>query len=323
MRKIHLLFRDFVNNRRATSFAFCVLLSVMLWMLIKLSDEYRSTVQVSIEMTEVSEDQVLLESSADQLQVEIQSLGFRLLRYHWGNKKTLEIRLNNLVKEDSNRYYWLPNRHLEVLNQQFNYGEQITSVRPDTLFFVIEKKIRKKLPVVASVDLKYNKQYKPTKAMKLDPDSIELIGPEHAVLAFNEISTKHFVKKDIKSSFTQRLALKTDTNLNLSFSQNYVQLEVAVEEYTEGKQTVPITLVNVPDSVQLKTFPREVNLSYLVSLSAYKKITGSDFIVQCDYRQLIGQNPDLLKVKLMKYPEQIELLHINPSRVEYILSKKR
>ena len=109
----------------------------------------------------------------------------------------------------------------------------------------------------------------------------------------------------------------------MSFSQDYVQLEVAVEEFTEGKQTVPISLTNVPDSVQLKIFPREVTLSYLVSLSDYKNIAESDFIVQCDYRQLIAQNSDRLKIKLIKYPDQIELLHINPSRVEYILSKKR
>ena len=323
MRKIHLLFRDFVNNRKATSFTFCVMLSVMLWMLIKLSDEYRSVVQVSIEMTEVPEDQVLLEASADQLQIEIESFGFRLLRYNWGNEKGLKIRLDNLTKDDQNRYYWLPNRHLEILNQQFHYGEQITNIRPDTLFFVIERKIRKKLPVVPDVALSYNKQFKSTDAIVLTPDSITLIGPERAVNAFNEIQTKHFVKKDIKRSFKQQLALQTDTNLNLSFSQDYVQLEVAVEEFTEGKQTVPISLTNVPDSVQLKIFPREVTLSYLVSLSDYKNIAESDFIVQCDYRQLIAQNSDRLKIKLIKYPDQIELLHINPSRVEYILSKKR
>lgn len=322
MKKIHLLFRDFANNRKATSFAFCVLLSVMLWLLIKLSDEYRSVVQVSIEMSEIPNDKVLLGTSADQLEIEIQSFGFRLLRYHWGNDKELEIRLDKLIQQSENRYYWLPNQHLVALNQQFNFGEKISNIRPDTLFFSIEKKISKKLPVVASLDLGYNKQFKSTKEI-LVPDSVTVSGPENYVNAYKNISTEFFVKKEIKNSFTQSLALQTDTNVTLDFSQNKVELQVEVDEYTEGKKIVPITMVNVPDSVQLKIFPNKVELSYLVSLSDYKHINESDFIVQCDYRQLIGQPMDRLKVKLMKFPSEVELLHTSPSRVEYILSKKR
>ena len=99
---------------------------------------------------------------------------------------------------------------------------------------------------------------------------------------------------------------------------NYVLLKAKVEKFTEGTLKIPVAIINVPDKMKLKFFPKEVNVSYYVSLSDFNSITKKDFEVVCDYDK-ISKNQYLMIPELVKSPEHVKNVKINQQRIEFII----
>jgi hypothetical protein len=96
-----------------------------------------------------------------------------------------------------------------------------------------------------------------------------------------------------------------------------VNLKIPVERFTEKKIKIPITVVNRPQGSNLKIFPSDAEVSFLVGLSDYETITQSDFDVVVVFDS--AQTQQTLEVILRKQPEYIQQLRISPPNVEYLI----
>ena len=76
----------------------------------------------------------------------------------------------------------------------------------------------------------------------------------------------------------------------------------------------------MPDSLIVRTFPKEVNVTYFVALSDYDKVVPQLFEAVVDYNESIGQ--EKLNVKIVNSPDYIQSLRFNPKSVEFIIEKK-
>ena len=72
---------------------------------------------------------------------------------------------------------------------------------------------------------------------------------------------------------------------DIKIDKKQVKVYLPVEKFTEDEKVIPIQLTNVPDSLQVNYFPKNVSLNYLVPISKYNKITAEQFsVVQCDFK---------------------------------------
>ena len=86
---------------------------------------------------------------------------------------------------------------------------------------------------------------------------------------------------------------------------------------------VKILAVNVPDSIEIKAIPNEVEIKFLLPLSKMASLQSANFSAKIDYDQINDNFNHKLKVELTEYPEYIQSLTLNPRKVEYILKKRK
>ena len=93
-----------------------------------------------------------------------------------------------------------------------------------------------------------------------------------------------------------------------------------VEKFTEGSLDVPVSVINVPENVSVNHYPKTVTILFNTSLSNYKIINETHFIVQCDFNE-INENNSFLTPKIVKQPKLIKNVRMQTKKVEFILSQ--
>ena len=101
---------------------------------------------------------------------------------------------------------------------------------------------------------------------------------------------------------------------NIQCDINEVEIVVNVEKYTEAEVEVPIT---IPDDTQLHLFPNKVKIRYIVAIKDYPIINDISFKVTIDPDGIFLN--ETLPVKLLLYPNNTQIISINPEEVEYIV----
>ena len=125
--------------------------------------------------------------------------------------------------------------------------------------------------------------------------------------------------KDINSNFN--VSVKLDIHKyaeELNFSHNQVQIKAEIERFTEGSINVPVNIINIPDGVKLKYYPKEVSVLYYTSLSNFKLISSSSFIIECDYSKLHSEATYLVP-KIVQQPDIVKNVRLNEKQIEFIL----
>ena len=86
-----------------------------------------------------------------------------------------------------------------------------------------------------------------------------------------------------------------------------------MERYTESKREIPIT---TPDNVQMNLYPKFVQVRYMVAMKDYANINSQSFKVTIDTTNMFYSK---LPVKLALYPNNIQIIGIEPKEVEYFI----
>ena len=84
---------------------------------------------------------------------------------------------------------------------------------------------------------------------------------------------------------------------------------------------VVIEPVNVPEDVRLITFPSQIEVFYMVPMSAYAD-SHPQFRVLADYRRINRNAPTKnMKLRLIDVPASLQNVHLSADSAEYIIEK--
>ncbi len=305
-------------------FSACVFISAFIWVMIKLSKEYTTEIKYPIVYQKVPHDKVLVKTSDSLLRLKIETKGFRLFFLR-------NIRIPHPLYIDAseslykvpgsrNRYFLPISEFGRDLNRQLNSKTKLLSVEPDTLFVQIKEVESKKIPVKPQYTIELPTQYKPYGQVKVKPDSIIVSGLDMYLDTLEAVYTKAFKIKEVdKDKYSISIA-NAYKKQGIHLSKDEFTVHFDIEKFTEEQRTLPLYVYNQPDTIQVKTFPSEVEISYLLAIKDYNKIAGSDFKAYVDYSD-IKSDKNTLRVKLDEYPDQVEINNISPEKVEFIIIK--
>ena len=94
-----------------------------------------------------------------------------------------------------------------------------------------------------------------------------------------------------------------------------VRSSVAV---TEKKIQLPVTIINNPDSIKIKTFPATVKVTFSVKTGKAKNVDYSDVKVLFDYSTVVKGSANH-KLSVSYSNDYISDISISPQVVEYII----
>lgn len=326
MNKIYLdKYNELVNNdsfkKKLITYLICVSIASAFWFLNSLSKQYSTSIEYPIVYSNFPKDKVLMGKLTNYIKIEVRGSGFTLLKY---KIKSLQVpvtfdvnsfRINKTKKVSE--YYILTKNTTEFFQKQIDSDLRIVSIKPDTLLFNLQKIAFKKVPVVANVSIDFKKQFTLKNKIQLIPDSIGISGPYIFVEKVDSVLTSFVEYDKIQQSFERNLKLKKLTNIK--FDKKRVNIKVDVEKFTEAKISIPIDIINLPDSLNMEIYPQTIEITYRVGLSNYNKVENFDFKAIADF----SQNTDLintLMVVLNSTPNYIYNVEYSPKRVKYIIS---
>lgn len=308
------------NNLKLRVFLIFLSLAVVLWLLINLSKTYTSDVEFEVKYINLPKDKVLQSTPINKLNASVFTSGFNLLRYQLSAKMLL-IDLKSIAYKNDNTFYYLPNNHLSELKAQLGVDTRVDRIKQDTIFLNLGINISKVIPVELVSDIQYKLGYNTIDKIEISPDSIRIMGPKAQLDSISKIETSQLVLKDISEEINQKIELQLPKSDQISASDLFVTVTAKVDKFTEGSFSVPYTVINIPEEFSVATFPSEIEVTYIVALSNFSKITKESFVVECDFEHAIKNELNYLIPVLKQTPTLVSSYKITPNKIDFLIEK--
>lgn len=311
-----------LKPRRGFSiFLICFVISLLSWAALKLSKTYTLKLEYKISYYHVPHEIEIDQKSDSTFKLIIQDRGYNLLlnRYLYNNR-LIHIDASKLIKERKNSVIY-PVKVLEdaLKNQQsISKIEQIDLESVKLFYF---KKSQKKVPIYSMMNWNTQKQYFVSDSIRIYPDSAWIFGKKEDLSKIGFVTTKSKTISELKSPYFGlfELSARSNGNNNIHIEPASAFIFVPVERYTES--TVQCKIGDkYNEEFDLKTFPNSVGITFYVAVSKFKNIADTNFAVNLDFSQNVGENR--APVKITKMPENIKVVKVVPDMVEYLKVRK-
>ena len=204
------------NYKTFNNFFLFFLISILFSTIVKLTKVYTKNISYKINLTEIPDDKIIINQSADSLKLTISSFGFDFIKYYLSNQ-TINISSKDIL-DNSQSYVITQSNNYSQIDNFINPDFELVSINFDSIFFDYDKLGTKNVPIVLNSSINFSQGFDYFKDFNLLPDSISVIGSEKALNSINLINTKELVLDDIKSSVTQNLELDISNTNNLKYT---------------------------------------------------------------------------------------------------------
>jgi hypothetical protein len=141
-----------VINRDVAVFAFFLFLSFIFWYLNSLGKEVEAGIKYHVKYTNIPRERVITESSPVDLDLFLKGPGYSIIKLKFSSRKApviIDISKVNYKRAPGGKalnYFIVTSGLTKSLNVQMRTGCEITSIKPDTLFFTLDKVIANSSP---------------------------------------------------------------------------------------------------------------------------------------------------------------------------------
>jgi YbbR domain-containing protein len=316
--------KSFFKRRNILVFAICLIISALFWLLLAFDGYYSASLQVPVEYINMPKERMSIEKLPSQVDITISGSGYQLISY-WMQPKNAKVLLDgrNIGTRSSGNStlaFLTTYNGIDFFNRE--HGDvKALNISPDTLFLTFFNRGSKKVPVVLRSELNFERQYYLTDSILIKPDSITISGPIARLDSISQIKTELLSLSKINKSGTYQLKLIQEDSL-LAYEPSSVEVNLAVDQFTEVIFEVPIKIEHLLSSDSLGIFPNAIQVSCLVALKDFSKLKPSAFLIAADAFDLRNSRAKSLKLYIRKSPSYVRSIQLRPESVEFIIRKK-
>lgn len=316
------------NNRKLYVFLFCLFLATFFWLLNALSNQFTTDIVFKANYINSPKNKVVLNELPNSFNIKARALGFDLLAYKMSfAKPVIDIDLSKLkeinISKSLTNYNLSSRAFLPMINSQLGDKIDIKSIYPAKVYFAFDERKEKVVKIKPVTTLKFKSQYKQFGKIEVKPAITKVSGPASVIDTMETVYTEHLQLNNLFETVTASVSFnKTYHVQHVNFTPEKALLHIPVEKFTESLVKVDLEYLNVPDTIELKAIPAEVELKFLLPLSKMASLQSATFKANVDYNQINDNFNQKLKIELVEYPDFIQIISLEPSKVEYILKRK-
>ena len=176
----------------------------------------------------------------------------------------------------------------------------------------------KNVPILLKENIKVESQYIFVDSIKIIPNNITILGPQSSLDTIQAIYVKPLHDTYNKSNkITSELIIPNPFVIN---TNNNVEISFLIDKSTEKSFDIPITLINVPENINIRTFPTSINIKFSVGIQNYNNVLPSMFEANIDYNTISNVSKTTQKVNI-QYNSNIYITNLTstPKEVEYVI----
>ena len=301
--------------RRFSTMIVFIMIAGLLWLIIKLSDTYTVTVPFAIHYTDIPASQ-LIQNNDQTVNATVTTTGFKLLNYYSKRrtKRAIEISLKDVKYKtiDENTYSFSSKFIIDQIGEMLSSNPNEINLTDDTQYFSMSRLAWKKVKIVPETNFLFDKQYNYYGEPTATPDSVTIYGSVQDVNKTKEVKTKMITRKNVNQNVFTKAEIDLDESLKADIKE--VEVSANVEKYTESEVVIPIEL---PANLNIHLYPNKANVRYIVAMKDYAIINSMSFKAIADTADMFFN--DVLPVELVMFPNNTQIIDIDPKEVEYII----
>ncbi len=303
------------RGRDVLMFMLFLFISAVLWGVLALNEEEQYDLRMPVRITHVPDSVTLLSKGPDALTVNLRARGTQLLKMSLGDTPGVNI---DFRVYRSGEYMHLSNAELKALARNASGGSQVSVLYPDSISIPFTTHPGFKLPVRANVQATPGPRASLSGRPRVAPDSVKLYAlGGHLPSGVDYINTEALSLEAVEGQQTRRLRLLPPPGTRAI--PDSVDVTIEAEPLIMKRRRVVIEPVNVPANIKLITFPAQIEVMYMVPMSAY---TNSDphFRVIADYKR-ISRKRSKIRLRLTDVPQNLQNVQLSADSAEYIIEQ--
>ena len=308
-----------VNVKKYIYIILFFFVSFSFWILTKLSEDYNSKLTLEIDIINPPDDYIVKKQNINSILVFIKASGFELFYNKlFQNKLIIDLEDEKIVDDKIVIDY---NENKFKLKETLNSYIDISNVFPDQIVIELEQVVNKFVPIVLENELKIKSGYGLRSPVDLSPDSIQVSGPLKEISKISYVPALIDADLNIENEYTVDYEIVRDKKISYEFSSG--KAVIYVDRYSEKTIKIPILVRGIPDSLDLRLYPNEVDISFQSSIKRLKNISEKDFIVSVSFDSEIKNLSTDLDVSIDSFPSSLKNLKISHKKVEFLIKNKK
>ena len=313
---------EFFQSKNFYSYLVCLMIAATFWLLNALTKTYTTSLDLPISYSNFPTDEILISDLPEKAKIEVESFGFNLLSYklsHIGDSIYLDVDKARKSRSSLNQQYALTTT--PALSELMNYLPseiRLKRIMVDTVYFETQKLGEKLIPVIPQLDLSYDKQHMQEADITIKPEMVKVTGAVSILNSVMEAKLKPLKLSGLNNDISVEIAFLPLEGVNLEIENAVVY--IPVDQMTEKEMELDIQIQNLPDSTNVRLFPKQVKVTVQVPVSRYNEIGPEDFEFVVDYASReVGKSS--LYVKADRIARFCRVANYEPLKAEFVISK--
>ena len=303
-------------NKEFLIFLFFLALSGAFWLLMTLNETMEREFKIPMRLSGVPRNAVITGELPDTLRVTVRDKGFTLVTYDF---RPLVFRFSNYADEDEGKgMIPLADVQKQVLSQMYG-SSKLLQVKPGAFDFYFTYGTSKKVPVVFRGKITTNKSYYLAHT-EFYPSMVTVYANKQQLDKLQTVEIEPFNYRNLQDTIRQ--AVKIRKIRGVKIVPPTVRLSVYPDVLTEEAIDVPITAINMPPGMVLRTFPSKVTVRFTIGASLFRTIKPNLFKVVVDYEELAANPSDKCTLQLRSVPRSVSKASLEIDRVDYLLEQQ-
>ena len=303
-------------NKEFLIFLFFLALSGAFWLLMTLNETMEREFKIPMRLTGVPGNAVITGELPDTVRVTVRDKGFTLVTYDF---RPLVFRFSNYADEDEGKgVIPLTDVQKQVLSQMYG-SSKLLQVKPGAFDFYFTYGTSKKVPVVFRGKITTSKSYYLAHT-EFYPSIVTVYANKQQLDKLQTVEIEPFNYRNLQDTIRQ--AVKIRKIRGVKIVPPTVRLSVYPDVLTEEAIEVPITAINMPPGMVLRTFPSKVTVRFTIGASLFRTIKPNLFKVVVDYEELAANPSDKCTLQLRSVPRSVSKASLEIDRVDYLLEQQ-
>ena len=303
-------------NKEFLIFLFFLALSGAFWLLMTLNETMEREFKIPMRLSGVPRNAVITGELPDTVRVTVRDKGFTLVTYDF---RPLVFRFSNYADEDEGKgVIPLTDVQKQVLSQMYG-SSKLLQVKPGAFDFYFTYGTSKKVPVVYRGKITTSKSYYLAHT-EFYPSMVTVYANKQQLDKLQTVEIEPFNYRNLQDTIRQAVKIRKIRGVKIVPST--VRLSVYPDVLTEEAIEVPITAINMPPGMVLRTFPSKVTVRFTIGASLFRTIKPNLFKVVVDYEELAANPSDKCTLQLRSVPRSVSKASLEIDRVDYLLEQQ-
>ncbi len=323
LEKIYQAIRDSLfirTNKEFLIFLFFLALSGIFWLMMTLNGTYEKEYPVAMHISGVPKNVVITTPASDTVRVTVRDKGFVLLSYNTSNRlHPIVVNFATYANKQTGKGQIPLAEVQKQVRQQLSASSTLSSVKADHLDFYFNYGRNKEVTITLSGNIVPAKNYYLAHS-EFSPEKVTVYASKTKLDSIKTIPTEYLNITNFDDTVVKTVRLKAIQGVKVV--PETVKLTLYPDILTEETVEVPITAINKPDGLVIRTFPQRVKVKFTVGAKLFRLIQPSDFQVVVDYKEIAAHPANKCNLYLHAKPHFVSNASIEMAEVDYLIEQR-